>query len=222
MSDKVKDDLLSVRPDARFIQLEHPWYDHFGSPINQEVAREKLGLDPNKHTLLFFGLIRAYKGLDLLINAMGKLGHEYQLVVAGEMYGDEKFYRELISKSPNVSNIHLFNKYISDDEVQYFFSSADVCVLPYRNATQSGVTATSFFFNIPVIATNVGGLSQAVGHEVKGLIVDSVTEEDLTLTIERYFNEQWKPKCQEAIAHARYQFSWEHFTNEVLQFSERI
>ena len=204
MSDKVRDDLLSVNPEARFVQLEHPWYDHFGTPMDQAVARERLGISLTKHTLLFFGIIREYKGLDLLINAMDELDSDYQLVIAGEVYGDFAYLEQLISKSKNKSNIHLFNSYISDEEVKWYFSAADVCVLPYKSATQSGVTATSFYFNVPVIATNVGGLSQSVGHEVKGLIADYPTVEALVTTIQRYTAEEWKSKCQQAITHARH------------------
>jgi glycosyltransferase involved in cell wall biosynthesis len=222
MSDKVRDDLLSVHPEARFVQLEHPWYDHFGTPMDQAVARERLGISPTKHTLLFFGIIREYKGLDLLINAMDELDSDYQLVIAGEVYGDFSYLEQLISKSKNKSNIHLFNSYISDEEVKWYFSAADVCVLPYKSATQSGVTATSFYFNVPVIATNVGGLSQSVGHEVKGLIADYPTVEALTSTIQRYTAEEWKSKCQQAITHARHRYSWDYFAKEVLEFSDRI
>jgi glycosyltransferase involved in cell wall biosynthesis len=94
--------------------------------------------------------------------------------------------------------------------------------LPYKSATQSGVTATSFYFNVPVIATNVGGLSQSVGHEVKGLIADFPTVEALVTTIQRYTAEEWKSKCQQAITHARHRYSWDYFAKEVLEFSDRI
>lgn len=222
MSDKVRDDLLEFQPNARFLEIEHPWYDHFGEAIDQSIARDKLGIAMDKHTLLFFGIIRDYKGLDLLIDAMSALGSDYQLIIAGEIYGDKSVYLNQIQKSVMRSNIYLFDQYISDDEVKVYFSAADVSVLPYRGATQSGVTATSFYFNVPVIATNVGGLSQSVGHEVKGLIAENPDVQEITTTIQRYFSENWKSKCQESIRHARQQYSWEYFANELIDFSDRL
>jgi len=219
MSDTVRDELLSLRSNAKFLQLEHPWYDHFGHQLPQNEAKKMLNLDEDKKTVLFFGIIRAYKGLDLLIEAFDALGDDYQLVIAGEIYGNDNQYEQMISSMSSKKRIHLFNRYISDEEVNVFFSASDVCVLPYRSATQSGVTATAFHFNVPIIATPVGGLPQTIGHEEKGLLTDAISAVAIANTLSVYFAEGWKPRCQEAITVAKSQHSWDHFAKELLDFS---
>ena len=134
----VRDDLLRLKPDARYIVSPHPIYSNFGDRIPRSTAMKELGLDPQKKTLLFFGLIREYKGLDILIEAFSGLDDSYQLLIAGEPYGSFERYRKLIDASPNRSRIHLFDRFISDSEVAGFFCASDLCVLPYRSATQSG------------------------------------------------------------------------------------
>lgn len=174
MSDSVLADMLSLAPQVPHILQPHPLYDHFGTKMERAQAQAQLGLDPQKRTLLYFGLIRDYKGLDLLIDAFGKLSDEYQLVIAGESYGPFDRYEQQIAASPACGRIKAFNRYIGDEEVPVFFSAADVCVLPYRSATQSGITAISLHFGLPLIATPVGGLPQSIGGAGIGLMTADI------------------------------------------------
>ena len=183
MCDAVTADIRSLCPDARIVQRPHPVYDHFGTRIPREEAQRQLGLDPQRRTLLFFGLIRDYKGLDLLIDAMPLLGPEYQLVIAGESYGSFEKYEAQIAASGCADRIRVFNRYIADEEVAGFFSAADICVLPYRSATQSGVTAIALHFETPVVATPVGGLAECVERPGIGVMAERISAEALAQAI---------------------------------------
>ncbi len=222
MSESVKKDLLASKTDAKYIQLNHPWYDHFGSKISTLEAREKLKISPTKKTILFFGLIRDYKGLDVLIDAFSGLNDEYQLVIAGEVYSNLQKYEEQIAESKSRDRIFFVNQYIQDSEVQMYFSAADVCVLPYRSATQSGITATSFHFEVPIIATNVGGLNESIGITELGLIVDEPNPKLLQEAISNYFENNLKEKFQINIRKGKEKNSWDNFAKSLISFSKTI
>lgn len=222
MSDSVKNDLLSCKPNAKYIQLNHPWYDHFGEKISALEAREKLKISPTKKTILFFGLIRDYKGLDLLIDAFSELNDEYQLVIAGEVYSNLQKYERQIAQSKAQSRIFFFNQYIPDSEVQNYFSAADVCILPYRTATQSGITATSFHFEVPIIATNVGGLKKIIELPELGLIVEEPKTNMLKDAICCYFENNLKEKFQINIRKEKESNTWGEFAKSLISFSKTI
>jgi len=186
MSKSVRDDLLSLHPNAHYILKEHPLNNHFGEKVDKQLANEKLELDPKKKTLLFFGLIRDYKGLDLLIDAMSLLDESYQLVIAGECYGDFGKYQQAIDSSPARTRIKAMNRYIADSEVPLIFSAVDLLVTPYRSATQSGVIPVAYHFDIPVLATDVGGLKESIESAGTGLIC-LPTVESLSDNIQEYF-----------------------------------
>ena len=188
MCDAVTADIRSLCPKARIIQQPHPVYDHFGQKMDKKAAQETLGLDSGLRTLLFFGLIRDYKGLDLLIDAMPLLGEEYQLVIAGESYGSFEKYETQIVASGCASRIHVFNRYIDDDEVPRFFSAADLCVLPYKSATQSGITAIALHFDVPMVATPVGGLAESIGRPGLGVMAGEASAEALAEAIRHFFD----------------------------------
>lgn len=222
MSDKVLADLLKLKPEAKYLRVNHPLYNHFGAKIDQNEAKLKLGLDPSKKTLLFFGFIRAYKGLDLLLEAFDKLDDSYQLVVAGEIYGDFTPYQTIIDKIPNKNNIHLFNHYIQDDEVPLYYSAADVCILPYKSATQSGITSISYHFELPIIATDVGGLKETIYDGKTGLIVEKPEPGEIKTTIERYFSEGKQAEMQNHIREENKENSWPKFTEKLIDFSREL
>ncbi len=175
MCDAVTTDIRSLYPDADIVQYPHPVYDHFGVKENKTAAQQALGLAPDLRTLLFFGLIRDYKGLDLLIDAVSQLGPEYQLLIAGESYGSFERYQAQIEASGCADRIKVLNRYIADDEVPRLFSAADVCVLPYRSATQSGITAIALHFEVPLVATPVGGLAESIEQPGIGVMAHDVS-----------------------------------------------
>ncbi|MCL1934683.1 MAG: glycosyltransferase [Candidatus Azobacteroides sp.] len=220
MSKSVRDDLLSLQPTARFILKEHPLYDHFGEKVDKQLAVEQLKLDPEKKTLLFFGLIRDYKGLDLLIAAMSLLDESYQLIIAGESYGDFEKYRQAIENSPARLRIKVLNRYISDDEVPQLFSAADLLVTPYRSATQSGVIPVAYHFDVPVLATDVGGLKESIERAGTGLVC-LPTIESLSEGIQEFFRLS-KDIFIVNIQKEKKVLSWEAFAGALTGFIETL
>ncbi|MDH8702277.1 glycosyltransferase involved in cell wall biosynthesis [Dysgonomonadaceae bacterium PH5-43] len=186
MSDIVERDLISIKPDAKYIFKQHPLYNHFGNKLEKDEAKDRLFLDKDKRTLLFFGLIRDYKGLDILLDAMNILDDSYQLVIAGEPYGSFEKYQIQINNSSAKDRIKLICKYISDDEVPALFSAADLLVLPYKSATQSGVIPVAYHFEVPTVATDVGGLKMTLEVPQTG-VVKQPDAKDIALGIEEVF-----------------------------------
>jgi glycosyltransferase involved in cell wall biosynthesis len=213
LSEAVKNDVLSIYPKANCRLIFHPLYDHFGEKIEKETAQQKLNLNRNKKTLLFFGLIRDYKGLDLLIDAMKYLDETYQLVIAGECYGDFEKYQQQIDESPAKERIRIFNHYISDAETPVFFSAADLLVLPYRSATQSGVIPVACHFETPIVVTDVGGLRETVENPGIGLVckpdAQSISDKikEFFIIDQNVFNDNFQ-KVKEAL-------SWQRFVEKL-------
>src|SRR5258706_1196215 len=174
MSEKVMKDLrLFVPMEQTPVRwVHHPLYDSFGDSVTKIEARKHLDLPENEKIILFFGFIRRYKGLDLLLDAMTALkGSAIKLLVAGEFYEDDKPYKEQIAKLDISDQLILRTEFIADSEVKYYLCAADVVIQPYRHATQSGVTPLAYHYEKPMIVTNVGGLPSLVPDEKAGLVV---------------------------------------------------
>ena len=175
MSDKVLCDLpqfVSNKP-AQFVP--HPLYDNFGAPVSRDEARRFLQIQEDGPIMLFFGFIRAYKGLDWLFEAMAILkqqGHPVKALIAGEFYEDNKPYLEQIDRLGIRDQLILRTEFIADSEVRYYLSAADMVIQPYKNATQSGVTPLAYHFEVPMIVTNVGGLPALVPDGKVGLVCE--------------------------------------------------
>lgn len=219
MSDAVEKDLLMLKPNAKYVKIPHPLYDHFGDRVDRSSACEFLKIDSSKMNLLFFGLIRDYKGLDILLESFAELPDQYQLIIAGEVYGDEGKYIQMINSSPNKERIFFHDRYISDDEVKYYFSAADCCVLPYRSATQSGITAAAFHFEVPVLVTDVGGLKESVESIGAGQVVAPSDYLELKKGILALTESNNLKICKENIRSAKNLFSWENFSNRLIDFA---
>lgn len=221
MSEAVKEDLLSLNPHVAYCLKAHPLYNHFGEKEDRSEARQVLGLHPEKKTLLFFGLIRDYKGLDLLIEAMDELDESYQLLIGGESYGSFNKYEALINQAKHPENIKVFNRYISDKEVPLFFSAADVCILPYKSATQSGITSIAYHFEIPLIATDTGGLKESIGQPGTGLICPEITSASIASTVRRFY-ENDRTGYANCIQELKASLSWENFAEILLDFAKQL
>ncbi len=221
MSKSVKDDIRSINPQIPCMLKPHPLYNHFGSPEDPVSAKAKLGLDPERKTLLFFGFIRDYKGLDLLLESFGELGGKYQLVIAGESYGSFEKYEKMIQNLPNPSSVKVCNRYIADAEVPSFFSAADVCVLPYKTATQSGITAMSYHFEVPVVVTPAGGLAEAEEGPGTGLVAPGTDPCSLTQTIRKYFSMD-RSIFVNNIKKVKSELSWEQFGKDLTSFVDDL
>jgi glycosyltransferase involved in cell wall biosynthesis len=172
--------------------------------------------------LLFFGFIRDYKGLDILLKTLKTLPEEYHLIIAGEVYGNFQKYDDLISRlgiSPKVSK---FVRYINDDEVTNFFSAADVCVLPYKSATQSGIVGISYQYNLPVIATNVGSLKEMIEPYKTGLIVEEPDYIKLSETIIKYFKDGMNLNYPANIENYKNKYNWENLANTIINLYSQL
>ncbi len=223
LSESVKKDLLAIDPSAKHCLLKHPSYNQFGEKIARKEAAAALGLDPTKKILLFFGLIRNYKGLDLLLQAFSNLNKEFILLIAGEVYGDEITYTSLISKSKN-KNIHFVNQFIDEQDVKLYFSVADLCVLPYKSATQSGIQALANSFCLPVLISNVGGLAEDIVDEKNGFILNDVNPLAIQNKIEEIFNENKLTQVEEnlKIENLLLNDTWTKFSDSLIQFCDTL
>lgn len=199
----------------------HPIYDHYGDLLTRDQALSALKLDPDYRYVLFFGFIRTYKGLDLLLDAFAdeRLRQmNIKLIIAGEFYGDSTSYMQQIQKNKLEQRVALFNDYIPEGEVNRFFSAADLVAQPYKTATQSGVTQIAFHFGKPMLVTNVGGLPEIVPDGKIGY----VTEPDSTQianAIYRFFSENKREEFEKNVAEEKKKYAWSRFTdvmNELL------
>lgn len=219
LCEAVSKDLLMIRPDMPYTVIQHPLYSHFGARKDRAEAERKLGLAPGKKNILFFGLIRTYKGLDILLEAFGKLSDEYQLIIAGEPYGSFDRYQEIIDRLPGKDRISMNLKYIKDSEVTDYFSAADVAVLPYRSATQSGISSVSYHFEVPMIVTDVGGLKETIGDRGTGLVASECTPDAVRDEILKYFSDPAiKEDCIRCIRQEKERLSWKTFALRLTEF----
>ncbi|MBK8340009.1 MAG: glycosyltransferase [Flavobacteriales bacterium] len=217
MSEKVRTDLLSLRPDAPVSLAPHPLYDHFGVSLPMAEARARAGIALDRKVLLFFGFIRDYKGLDLLIEALAQLPPDHVLIIAGEPYGDMTKYHDAIDRAGVRDRIVDHIRYIADNEVPLFFSAADLVVLPYRSATQSGITAIAYHFGKPVLATDVGGLREMVEDDRTGIVVQPDAA-SIANGIRHFFGSDGASRFAGNIEHLRTRLSWAHFAEHLTDF----
>lgn len=227
MSEKVLTDLqmFTTRKKARFVP--HPLYDNFGDKVSVAEARKKLGLKADDRIVLFFGFIRKYKGLDILLDAMKILREKtsagslpvVKLLVAGEFYEDEKPYLRQIEEN-NISDLVILKTdFVPDSEVKYYLCAADAVVQPYRNATQSGVTPLAYHFEVPMIITRVGGLTAMVPDGKVGLVASpdaaSVTEKILE------FFAFGKSYFIPGLLEEKKKYTWDNMVNAIVELSGR-
>lgn len=215
-------DLLGLIPNAKYKIHPHPLYDHYGEKINSTEARAKLDIPSDKKVILFFGFIRDYKGLDMLIESMKDLNDDHLLLVAGEVYGDFKKYNEQIDQLGIRNKINLQIKYIPETDIALYFSAADVCILPYRSATQSGIVGISYHFELPVIVTNVGGLAEMVNAGRTGMIVNDIGPKSIAAALKKYFDEGLKESCIPYIKEYKEKHSWKAFADDIISLTESL
>jgi glycosyltransferase involved in cell wall biosynthesis len=214
MSVSVLEDLSLFRKNIPVKLSPHPLFDNYGELTERNKAIETLGLKTDDSYILFFGFIRAYKGLDLLIEAFSDArlrNRKLKLIVAGEFYEDDAPYRNLIKKYDLENEIVLYDRFIKDEEVSAFFSVADLVVQPYKTATQSGVTQIAFHFNKPMLVTDVGGLREIVPDGKCGYVV-SPDAESIAAAILDYYDNNRKEDFTEAVRKEKEKFSWDKMT----------
>ena len=212
MSDAVERDLDLLKPGAIRRRVPHPLYAQFDSGrYTRESARLARGIAPGAEVALFFGFIRRYKGLDVLLDAWPRVRERrpVELIVAGEFYEDAAPYRAQVAAAGGPPAVRLFDHYLPDPEVERAFKAADVVVLPYRDATQSGVTFIAYALGLPVIITDVGGLAETVTPHGAGLVVKPGDPGALAEAIVRFFAEGLGVQLREGVARVRRAHSWE-------------
>lgn len=214
MSEQVGRELKNYT-DAPAMFSPHPMFENFGQRTDRTEACRHLRIDANENYLLFFGLIREYKGLDILLEAWHKVHHDgLRLIVAGEFYDDRERYEQALSALG--SSVILHDRFIPDEEVRYYFSVADAVVLPYRSATQSGVTQIAYNFGTPIIVTNVGGLAEIVPDDKVGYVCNP-TAEGIAHAIEELYEGDNLARFGENILQERKAFSWRAMCDKIVE-----
>lgn len=218
MADAVIQDINKFdKKDKPKVLSPHPLYDHYGEKVSRATAALRLGLDVNKRYVLFFGFIRQYKGLDLLLEAFAdKRLREYpvQLIVAGEFYDNQEPYIKLIDKLGIEDELVLRTNFISDADVANYFSVSDLVAQPYRSATQSGVSQIAYHFEIPVLVTDVGGLAETVPHQKVGYVTD-VNPQDIANCLVDFFSQNRLEEFSENIKIEKKKYAWSKMTEAI-------
>ncbi len=197
----------------------HPIYDHYGIRLDRNEALQKLGLDQNCKYVLFFGLVRAYKGLDLLLQAFADSRikeSNIKLIVAGEFYQDENIYRKQISDLVIEDKIIIHNEFIPDDKVNLYFSAADIIAQTYKSATQSGVTQIAFHFEKPMLVTNVGGLGEIVINGKSGYVVEPKANE-IADALSDFFDKERSTEFAQAVRTEKGKYAWSIMTAKIVK-----
>jgi len=224
MSSTVSGDLEKIGIRRPLKQVFHPLYDIFGEPVSREFACHCLGLDTELNYLLFFGIIRNYKGLSLLLKSFAnhRISHlDLRLLVAGEFYENETRYLDMVEELGLEKKIMFTNSFVPKEEVAWYFAAADLVVLPYLSATQSGVTQIAYNFERPMLVTNVGGLKEVVRHGHVGYVCEKDPEE-IAAAIADFFDNDRAAEFTANTRSEKKKFSWEAMVKGVEELFENI
>lgn len=219
LSEFVQKDVESFRNDIPVCMSPHPLFDNYGRKILRNEALSLLKLDPEYSYILFFGFIRAYKGLDLLLEALSDpvlKGKKIKVIVAGEFYESDIPYKKIIKLNGIEDKVIFFDHYIPDNQVNIFFSAADLIVQPYKSATQSGVTQIAFQFDKPIVVTNVGGLKETVINNKCGYVVKPEPG-DIARAITDYFENDRKSVMSVRVKMEKEKYSWSKMTDSITE-----
>lgn len=218
MSKSVEEDLKKFDTQKPRDFNPHPLFDNFGPALPKEKAKQMLGLDPSCNYILFFGIIRDYKGLDLLLQAFEQMPSRQKnvrLLVAGEYYSNEEKYQQLIKALKLESTVKVVNQFIKDSEVGQYFCAADIVAQPYKNATQSGVTQIAYHFETPMLVTNVGGLPEMVPNGKVGYVVNPDPKE-IAHALEDFYTSEKEPLFRENLKAEKQKYTWDKMTQKLL------
>ena len=229
MSDSVMDDLRKFEKTKPAKRVIHPLYDNFGEIIGKTSARKflqeelHLNIGQDEKIILFFGFIRKYKGLDILLKAMAEPAMRnsgIRLMIAGEFYEDQNQYLKLIDELKIEKQLILKTDFIPDAEVKYYLCAADAVIQPYRHATQSGVTPLAYHFEKPMIVSNVGSFTEHILHEQTGLVSDAepVALSNAILRFYELGEEYFIPHLRTE----KKKYSWKNLVNTIFDLSHDI
>jgi len=222
-SEAVRRDLLDLIPGARYRTVPHPVYSLFGGTLPREEARARLGLSAQR-IVLFFGYVRRYKGLDVLLEAVARARQEVEmdLLVVGEFYDEQSRYRKLVEQLGLSGNVTIVPSYVPNEQVALYFSAADLVVLPYLSATQSGIAQIAYNFDRPVIATDVGGLAEVVQHGRTGFVVPPADAEALGRALVQFYAEQRGEEFTQHVKEDKTAYSWERLRLAIEELAEEV
>lgn len=224
MSRAVLDDLNKFDEQKPKLYCPHPLYDNFGKILEKQYARKILNFVEDGKYILFFGFIRDYKGLDLLLEAMADSrikNTNIKLIVAGEYYTDAKPYNDIIEKHQLQDTVILATDFIPDQKVAKYFCACDIVVQPYKDATQSGVTQIAYHFNKPMITTDVGGLAEIVPNGKVGYVIQPNIEE-LADAINKFYEGNKEAEFIENVIIEKQKYSWESMIETIDQLLKKI
>lgn len=222
MSQSVLNDLRRFEPLKPAQLIPHPIYDNYGPLLPKALAREQLKLDNNKRYILFFGFIRQYKGLDLLLQAMGDQrlrDLDVHLIVAGEFYEDAAPYHQLIEQLQLGQRVLLHTEFIPNEAVKNYFCAADLVVQPYKSATQSGISQIAYHFEKPMVVTNVGGLAETIPDNKVGFICEPEPGAIATV-VEKYYRDQREADMTAALRIEKQKYSWQRLAAELHRLAD--
>ena len=217
MSNAVEEDIRLFTKNKPIIYNPHPLYDNYGELVDPVEARKTLNLQQDRRYLLFFGFIRDYKGLDLLLHAMAdpriqKMG--LHLILAGEYYGKQEYYENLMHELDIIDQVANHTHFIPHDKVKFYFGAADLVVQPYKSATQSGISQIAYHFNKPMVVTNVGGLPEIVPNEQVGYVTD-VNAAEIADAIVKFFKLDKYATFVRNIKKRKQIYSWDHMVQSI-------
>jgi glycosyltransferase involved in cell wall biosynthesis len=217
MSEKVNEDLRTFTQKPS-INIVHPIYDNFGDIVSKEEARKYLHLPVNEKIILFFGFIRKYKGLDLLLEAMNDARIKeanIKLLIAGEFYDKKEEYESIISNNNLTNAVYLRTQFIDNSEVKYYLGATDFVIQPYKHATQSGVTPLAYHFEKPMLVTNVGGLADLVPHLKVGVVTEPNVQAIASGIIQLY--ELGETHFLKQLCEEKKKLSWDKLTSSIIK-----
>ncbi|MBW7867588.1 MAG: glycosyltransferase [Brumimicrobium sp.] len=223
MASSVQNDLKQFDTVKPRVLTPHPIFDNFGLPVSRVEAAEFLKVDGEAKYMMFFGLIRDYKGLDLLLKAFAqsKAKGSVRLIIAGEYYSNQEQYEKLIDELNLREFVFQYSYFIKNSEVKYFFSITNLVVQPYKDATQSGVTQIAYQFDTPMVVTNVGGLPEMIPDGKIGFVVEPEIDA-ITQAIDTYFNDDLEQKFRANFEEEKKKYSWTHLSHALLDLYNQI
>lgn len=224
MSDSVQADLKHFVRRQPIALSPHPLFDNFGAAIPRHKALQALQLSPDYAYVLFFGFIRDYKGLDLLLDAFAHpffAQNKVKLLVAGEFYSNSEKYMQIIADKGLSEQVVLHTDFIPDEKVAYYFGAANIVAQPYKTATQSGVTQIAYHFDKPMLVTDVGGLAEIVPHQKVGYVVD-VDSTAIAHALQDFFAQQRQKEFEDNIPQEKAKYSWHKMTEVITTLYQKI
>ena len=217
ISESVYNDLDHFVKHKKKILSIHPLYDNFGKVVDKDQAISNLSLDKDYRYMLFFGIIRQYKGLDILLEAFSDnrlQTKNIKLIIAGEFYEDSQPYYDLIDKYNLSDSVVLVTNFIPDNEVSNYFCAADIIVQPYKHATQSGVTQIAYYFDKPMLVTNVGGLKEIVPHNKVGYVCKPQPN-DVADHLFKFFSQNKESEFTKGVKEEKHKYSWSRMIDDI-------